>query len=104
MGALGAISALTAVTATDGALAREAAELLAPRSYTELLRPITNAGPLLTAADELIAARARAKAEAEPNAQLAQWGWGGRRHHHHHHHNWLRRRWHHHHHHHHHRF
>jgi hypothetical protein len=101
-GLVGAVSALATMTAAEAARAREATEILNPRSYAELLQPIPNAVALLIAADALSAARAKGEAGQDPNVKLAQYEYEYGYYHHHHHHHHHRRWWYHHHHHHHH--
>jgi hypothetical protein len=110
-GLVGAISALTPLTATAAPAAKTLADVMAPKSYAELLQPIPNAAALLKEA-----------AAAEPEARVEQAQYYGNpyynpnynyyyaprpRYHHHHHHGywggggWGRPYYHHHHHHHH---
>ena len=58
---------------THGSRQPGAGTALNARSYAELLQPIPNAVALLMASDAVLAARAKAEAEQDPNVKLAQY-------------------------------
>ena len=110
-GLLGAVAALGTLGTVQAAPApANTTDVLQANSYADLLAPIPNAADTLRVVDEQAPAKDTNKeANAEGNAQVAQF-YHHHHHHHHHHHGYFRRgpvvvvprRWHHHHHHHHH--
>ena len=111
-GLVGAITAGASLDIAQAALAAtpNVTEILRPRSYEELLKPIPNAVTLLRAVEAAKAAGLRAGADSgrTPNVQQAQYYpyypyyYPYYHHHHHHHHSYYPYYHHHHHHHHHH--
>src|ERR1700761_5360949 len=77
-GLLGAAAALTTMTAAAQASPAQPTEPATATSYSDLLNPVANAGPLLQADN--------ARRAAEQNTQVAEISVSiGHRHHHHHH-------------------
>ena len=82
---VGAFTSLASMHSAEASPAHNMADIVSPRSYAELLKPIPNAAALLKAVDSAAAARAELEVKRNPNVKLAQY-WDNYPHHHHHHH------------------
>ena len=66
---VGAITSLASMHSAEASPAQNVTDIVSPRSYAELLKPIPNAAALLKAVDSADAARAEVGSQAEPKRE-----------------------------------